>query len=155
MRPGSRPGPQWAWLLAALWPLLAHAAAPAAAAAPRTGADPATAAQRRMAVGLAVAHVRAEYRRFPQMALPGVDFDHPQVLARRAASGRRLIFVSFDSKLPQWGEYVTFEVCAHLARIVRIDGGKVADIGLYRRTVSTIDVATPNRLPSGCQSAHG
>jgi hypothetical protein len=57
--------------------------------------------------------------------------------------------------LPQWGEYVTFEVCAHLARIVRIDGGKVADIGLYRRTVATIDVATPSRLPSGCQSTHG
>jgi hypothetical protein len=79
---------QRARLLAALWPLLAHAAAaPAVTAAPaptsaaRASAEAATAAQRRMAVGLAVAHVRAEYRRFPQMALPGVDFDHPQVLA--------------------------------------------------------------------------
>ena len=132
-----------AWLLAALWPLLAN------------GVEPATAAQRRMAVGLAVSHVRAEYRKFPQMALPGVDFDHPQVLARRAANGRRLIFVSFGSRLPKWGEYVAFEVCAHLSRIVRIDSGKVGDLELYRRTAATIDVATPSRLPSGCQSARG
>jgi hypothetical protein len=117
--------------------------------------EPATAAQRQTAVGLAVTHVGAEFRRFPQVALPGVDFDHPQVLARRAASGRRLIFVIFDSELPNWGEYVVFEVCAHLARIVRIDSGKLSDVELYRRIVTTIDVSTPSQLPSGCQSARG
>ena len=117
-------------------------------------ADAASVSQRKMAVGLAVAHVRAEFRKFPQAALPGIDLNHPAVDARRAASGRRLIFVSFDSELAQWGEYVTFEVCAHSSRIVRVDSGRVSDIGLYRRMVATIDVTTSNKLPSGCESAH-
>ena len=47
-----------------------------------------TAAQRKMAVGLAVAHLRAEMRKFPQSALPGIDYDHPQVLARNARGGQ-------------------------------------------------------------------
>lgn len=122
-------------------PLIAHAT------------EPATAEQRKMAVGMAVAHLRAEYRKFPQAALPGLDFDHPQVLARSAASGRRLVFVSFDSKLARWGQYVTFELCAHSSRIARVDSGRISDIDLYRTLVSSTDVATPSRLPSGCRSS--
>ena len=130
----------WAFLAMALCPLYASAA------------EPASAAQRKLAAGLAVAHLRAEYRRYPQLALPHIDYNHPQLIARRASSGRRLIFVSFNSGLSTWGEYVTFEVCAHLARIVRVDAGRISDVGLYRRTVASIDVATPNKLPSGCVS---
>lgn len=112
-----------------------------------------TAAQRKMAVGLAVAHLRAEMRKFPQSALPGIDYDHPQVLARNARGGRRLIFVSFNSKLANWGEYVAFEVCAHSSRVVRVDTGRLNDVALYRRMLATSDAATPNRLPSMCLPA--
>ena len=132
-----------ALLVTAAWPLFSIAA------------DTASASQRKMAVGLAVAHVRAEYRKFPQSALPGLDFDHPQVIVRRAGSGRRLVFVSFDSRLARWGQYVTFEVCAHSSRIVRVDSGRISDVDLYRKMVATTDVATPSRLPSGCSSARG
>ena len=117
--------------------------------------DPVSTAQRKMAAGLAVAHLRAEYRKFPQAALPGLDFDHPQVLARSAANGRRLVFVSFDSKLARWGQYVTFELCAHSSRLERVDSGRISDVDLYRAMVSTVDAATPNRLPSGCRSSRG
>ena len=122
-------------------PLIAHAA------------DPTSTAQRKTLVDLAVAHVRAEFRKYPQAALPGLDFDNPQVLARSAASGRRLVFVSFESKLARWGQYETFELCAHSTRIERVDSGRIGDVDLYRAIVSTINSATPSRLPYGCGSA--
>jgi hypothetical protein len=125
------------------WPLTARAAVPASPA------------QRKMAVGLAVAHLRAEIRKYPQAALPGLDFDHPQVLARSAAAGRQLVFVSFESKLARWGQYVTFELCAHSSRIERVDSGRISDVALYRAMVATINETTPSRLPSGCRSARG
>ena len=130
-------------LTAIMLPLLASAA------------DSPSTSQRKMAVGLAVAHVRAESRRFPQTALPGIDFDHPQVVTRRARGGRRLVFVSFDSKLPKWGEYVTFEVCAHSSKVVRIAAGRLSDLGLYRSMLAKGDATTPNNLPSGCSGAGG
>jgi hypothetical protein len=123
------------------WPLVARAAVPASPG------------QRKMAVGLAVAHLRAEVRKYPQTGLPGLDFDHPQVLARNAAAGRRLVFVSFESKLARWGQYVTFELCAHSSRIERVDSGRISDVDLYREMVATINESTPSRLPSGCRPA--
>ena len=119
-------------------PLIAHAT------------DQNSTAQRQTLVDLAVAHVRAEFRKYPQAALPGLDFDNPQVLARSAANGRRLVFVSFESKLARWGQYETFELCAHSSRIERVDSGRIGDVDLYRAMVSTINAATPSRLPYGC-----
>ena len=109
-------------------------------------------AQHKMVVDSAVAHVRAQFQRYPQAVLPGLDFDHPQVLIRIAAQGRRLVFVSFESRLARWGQYETFELCAHAARIERIDSGRIEDVDLYRETVSTISAATPSRLPSRCRT---
>ena len=112
-----------------------------------------TPCQLQTAVGLAVSDLQAESLRFPQSTLPGVDFDHPQVTLRRAHGDRRLVFVSFDSKLARWGEYVAFEVCAHSSQVVRVDSGRVSDIDLYRQVVASIDATTPNVMPSGCTPA--
>ena len=109
-------------------------------------ADPISVSQRRMATGLAVAHVRAQSRKFPQATLPGVDFDHPQVVDRQSKSGQRWIFVSFESKLTRSGEYVTFEVCAHTSRVVRVAAGRSNDIRVYQNTVK----ANKN-LPRSCK----
>lgn len=117
--------------------------------------DQQAAVPRKTLVNLAVAHLRAEIQKYPQAALPGLDLEHPQVLARSAAHGRRLVFVSFESRLARWGRYETFELCAHSARIERVDFGRVEDIDLYRATVSTIGPATPDRLPAGCGPARG
>ena len=118
-------------------------------------ADPDEAAQRQRLVALAVTHLSAEIQRYPQAALPGLDLAHPQVLARSAAHGRRLIFVSFESRLARWGQYETFELCAHSSRIERVDFGRIGDIDLYRATISTINPATPSRLPGGCGPVRG
>jgi len=117
--------------------------------------NPDAATQRTTLVDLAVAHVHAEFQKYPQAVLPGLDFEHPQVLARNAAHGRRLVFVSFESKLARWGQYEIFELCAQSARIERVDSGRVDDIDLYRATVATISPSTPNRLPPGCGLARG
>ena len=109
-------------------------------------------AQHKTVLDLAVAHVRAEFQRYPQAVLPGLDFEHPQILVRMAAQGRRLVFVSFESKLARWGQYETFELCTGAARIERIDSGRIEDVDLYRQTVSTISPATPSRLPSRCRA---
>lgn len=87
---------------------------------------------RQLAVELARAYVRADFRKKPDMALPGVDYRHPVVVAAFAAKGRAYVFVSFSSTKPNWGAYVTFQVCKSTPSLVPADSGTVDNISSLR-----------------------
>ncbi len=59
----------------------------------------------RTLVSLAVAHVRAEIQQYPQAALPGLDLEHPQVLARNGGARTSDWCWSElrESRLARWG----------------------------------------------------
>jgi len=105
---------------------------------------------RQPTIELAVAHIRAEFEKHPQAALPGVDFEHPLVVAVRDGAQRRFVFVSFTSTLAKWGEYVIFELCGSPAHAVMNRAGKVIDIDFFREVVSKLGPTTKLALPNVC-----
>ncbi len=113
-------------------------------------AEPPFKYDRQQVVELAVARIRAEAQRYPQSAIPGVDYDHPLVVAVRARHQRRFVFVSFTSTLANWGAYVVFEQCSASQNVLRSASGKVINIEMFRDLVSRIDSTTPIELRSVC-----
>jgi hypothetical protein len=124
-------------LLAAVWGLAAIAG------------EPPFQFDRQQAIELAAARIRAEALKYPQSAVPGVDFEHPLVVAVRAQH-RKFVFVSFISTLAKWGEYAAFEVCSGSSNVVPIASGKVIDIEVFREEVAKISRATAVDLRSVC-----
>lgn len=112
-------------------------------------AEPPFKFNRQQAIDLAAARIRAEARKYPQSALPGVDFDHPLVVAVRAQN-RKLVFVSFASTLAKWGEYAALELCGSSSKVIPIASGKVIDIEVFRNEVAKIGPATPIYLRNVC-----
>jgi hypothetical protein len=125
-------------LLAAVWSLAAIAA------------EPPFQFDREQAIALAAARIRAEALKYPQSAVPGVDFDHPLVVAVRAQN-RKFVFVSFTSALAKWGEYAAFEVCSGSSNVVPIASGKVIDIEAFRDEVGKIGPKTAVDLRNVCR----
>ena len=105
---------------------------------------------RQPTIELAVAHIRADFEKHPQDALPGVDFDHPLVVAVRDGAHRRFVFVSFTSTLAKWGEYVIVELCGSPAHAVVNGAGRVIDIDFFRKVVSKLGPTTKLALPNVC-----
>jgi hypothetical protein len=105
---------------------------------------------RQQAIDLAAARIRAEALKYPQSAVPGVDFDHPLVVAVRAQQ-RKFVFVSFASTLAKWGEYAAFEVCGGSTKVVPIASGKVIDIEAFRDEVAKISRTTAVDLRNVCR----
>jgi hypothetical protein len=101
-------------------------------------------------IELATALIRSEFEKHPQAALPGVDIDHPLVVAVRDGAQRRFVFVSFASTLAQWGEYVIFELCGTPTRMVVNRAGRVIDVGFFREAVSKLGPTTKLGLPDVC-----
>jgi len=73
---------------------------------------------RTLAVELSVSYVRSYFRQWAKAALPGVDYQHPQVTAVQDADHRELVFVSFVSTRVassaggwHWGVTVSFQLC--------------------------------------------
>ena len=113
-------------------------------------AEPPFKFDRQQAIDLAAARIRTEAQKYPQSAVPGVDFDHPLVAAVRAQQ-RKFVFVSFTSTLAKWGEYASFEVCAGSTRVVPIASGKVIDIEAFRDEVARISPTTAVDLRNVCR----
>ena len=105
---------------------------------------------RRQTIELAVELVRSNFAKHPAAAIPGVDFDHPQMTAVRTPPGRDFIFVSFDSTFAKWGTYAIFELCGPAARVVPNGIGKVINIGDFREIVAGIRPTTRLALPDVC-----
>ncbi|HZF14590.1 MAG TPA: hypothetical protein VE046_01480 [Steroidobacteraceae bacterium] len=116
-----------------------------------TAAAPAFDSKR--AVELAATLIRLEFEKHPAAAIPGVDFDHPEVTAVRAGSGREFVFVSFHSTFANWGAYAIFELCGAPAHAVPNGYGKVIDIGDFRDAVAKIGPATKLALPKVCTAS--
>jgi hypothetical protein len=125
-------------LLAGVWSLAAIAA------------EPPFKFSRGQAIELAAARIHAEALKYPQSAVPGVDFDHPLVVAVHAQN-RKLVFVSFTSALAKWGEYAAFEVCSGSSNVVPIASGKVIDIEAFRDEVAKIGPKTAVDLRNVCR----
>jgi hypothetical protein len=113
-------------------------------------AEPPFKFDRQQAIDLAAARIRTEAQKYPQSAVPGVDFDHPLVVAVRAQQ-RKFVFVSFTSTLAQWGEYAAFEVCGASSKVVPIASGKVIDIEAFRDEVAGISQTTAVDLRNVCR----
>jgi hypothetical protein len=105
---------------------------------------------RQQVIERASAQVRSEFAKYPQAALPGVDYGHPVITAVRAQSQRAFVVVSFASALASWGAYVIFEQCGKSVRVVPSGSGRVIDIGIFRETVSKIGPTTRLALPDAC-----
>ncbi len=112
-------------------------------------AEPPFKFNREQAIELAAARIRAEALKYPQSAVPGVDFEHPLVVAVRAQQ-RKFVFVSFTSTLAKWGEYAAFEVCGGSSKVVPIASGKVIDIEAFREEVAKISRTTAVDLRNVC-----
>lgn len=130
----------WFWLLALATSAICAAAAPFAF-------------DRQQVVDMAVALVRSNFAKHPAAAIPGVDFDHPQLTAVRAEPRRDFIFVSFSSSFARWGTYAIFELCGSSARAVPNGVGKVIDIGDFREIVAGIRPTTRLALPDVCSAS--
>ena len=113
-------------------------------------AEPSFKFNRAQAIELAAARIRAEAVKYPQSAVPGVDFEHPLVVAVRAQQ-RKFVFVSFTSTLAKWGEYAAFEVCGGSLDVVPIASGKVIDIEAFRDEVAKITRTTAVDLRNVCR----
>jgi hypothetical protein len=113
-------------------------------------AEPPFKFNRQQAIDLASARIHAEALKFPQSAVPGVDFGHPLVVAVRAQN-RKFVFVSFTSALAKWGEYAAFEVCSGSSNVVPIASGKVIDIEAFRDEVAKIRPKTAIDLRNVCR----
>ena len=105
-------------------------------------------------IDMAVTLVRSNFAKHPAAAIPGVDFDHPEVTAVRTQPHRDFIFVSFASTLANWGTYAIFELCGPSARAVPNGVGKVIDIGDFRAIVAGIRPTTRLALPDVCSASH-
>jgi hypothetical protein len=125
-----------------LWAAALAGVATAAAAPPAFDRD--------RTIELATILIRAEFEKHPAAAIPGVDFEHPEVTAVRAASGRGIVFVSFASTFAKWGAYAILELCGEPPRAVPNGYGKVIDIGDFREAVARIGPATKLALPDVC-----
>jgi hypothetical protein len=106
---------------------------------------------RQQTIALTTAHIRSEFQVHPAAALPGIEFEHPLVVAVRDQSRRRFVFVSFKSTLAHWGEYVIFELCGPSDHAVVNRAGKVIDIDYFREIVSKIGPTTTLALPNVCK----
>lgn len=105
---------------------------------------------RERTVALATSLIRSEFEKHPQSTIPGVDFEHPVVMAAHAGAGRDFVFVSFTSTFAKWGAYVIFELCGSPTHAVPNGYGKVIDIDDFRHSVSKIGAATKLALPDVC-----
>ena len=82
---------------------------------------------RQLAVELAISYTKSEFRRSPKIALPGVDYKHPNTLTIIDKSKRRLVFVSFSSSKPsdsssgEWGVVAVFQLCKEPKTLRMID----------------------------------
>jgi hypothetical protein len=106
---------------------------------------------RQLAVELAVAYVHADYRQRPDFALPGVDYEHPVVVAVRDDHRRKLVFVTFTSTKAKWGAYVVLELCDSSSLLRPVDTANVDNIESYRAEVAKINSRIYVALPGVCQ----
>lgn len=106
---------------------------------------------RQLAIDLAIAYVDADFRARPAIAIPGIDFEHPEVTTAIAAQSRRYVFVTFSSSKAREGAFATFQVCADTPSLMPVDSGTTGDIGAMRAAHGAVGPETHVALPDGCR----
>jgi hypothetical protein len=94
---------------------------------------------RRLVIDLSVVYVKAYLRASPKEALPGLDFQHPDVIALRDVKRRKLVFVSFASSQTTAGATATFQQCDEPSQLRVADVGTVDPISSYRDSLRQND----------------
>jgi hypothetical protein len=113
---------------------------------------------RQLAIELAISYTKSEFRRSPKIALPGVDYKHPNTLTIIDKSKRRLVFVSFSSAKPSesssgvWGVVAVFQLCKESKTLRMIDLYTVDPIESERSADAQGDGAVFVHLPDVCPS---
>jgi hypothetical protein len=105
---------------------------------------------RHLVINLSVAYVKAYLRKSPKEALPGLDFQHPNVIALRDLKRRKLIFVSFASFQTTAGATATFQQCDEPPLLRVADVGTVDPISSYRDSVRQNDGSYFEHLDDVC-----
>ena len=103
-----------------------------------------------LATDLASAYVRAAQRAQPDRAPPGIDYDHPDIVARVANGNRRLVFIAYRTAKPSWGASVTLEVCAANSDLTVVDVTWVDGIEKAMAASRSVTKSTFVALPQVC-----
>jgi hypothetical protein len=102
-------------------------------------ADTAFKYDRHFVIDLSVVYVKAYLRKPLKEALPGLDFQHPDVVALRDVKRRKLVFVSFASSQTTAGATATFQQCDEPPLLRVADVGTVDPISSYRDSLRQND----------------
>jgi hypothetical protein len=110
---------------------------------------------RQLAIGVAVSYVRSYFRSWPNAALPGIDYQHPDLIAVSDINHRQLVFVSFVSTKPgspsgHWGAVASFQLCKEPPVLRLVEVSTVGSIEAEREDTAKIDANTHVHLEDAC-----